>query len=271
MGSLTMPKSDITNSPPGWYERPLTSKVDDVRAFAEADRKRVADAIRRTAPGLTRIDINAQMKRRGETDLEWRQRLDNIIAGRPFGEPLIPEEAERKGYFVDCFVTHVETNTKAATKRNNLITALDRMFEDGQLTAEQYQAAGEIQLMCETIQRQVGIRGASLKARVDNEGANRDALIESLGRVRLEVLYSRWRDQLPVPKQMYLDIIVTGHPLKGTSRSHGQPWRKVRKRMIDALDRWNALRERVWSSIERQEVESIYWRLGCGTLVGSKE
>jgi hypothetical protein len=274
MGSLmAIEKQDLVDGIAAFLDfvPEAQAKLDAANARIAADRERVEAAIRRTRPATARVDVNAQMKRRGETHEEWRARLDNLLAGRPFGESLLPAEAERHGDYVERFVTHVETNTKAQTKRNNLVTPLDRMFEDGQLTAEQHQAVGEIQLICESIQRSAGMRGASFKARVDNEGAGRDALIESLGRVRLEVLYSKWRKQLPMPRQMYLDIIVTGHALKASSRSHNHPWRKTRKRMIDALDRWNALRERTWSNVDRDDVEVVYRKLGCGVLTRPRE
>lgn len=144
---------------------------------------------------------------------------------------------------------------------------IGRMYESGALSDEQYNAADEIATVAEMIERAVSVRGASLEARVDNSGASRDLLIESLGRVRLEMTYSAWRARLPMPRRMVLQMVLTNQPLTSTARAFKVPWRKARVMLIDALDRWSEVKDQIWKAVDEEDVETVYRRLGCGTLV----
>ena len=150
---------------------------------------------------------------------------------------------------------------------NSRQSPIDRMYESGQITIEQQNAATEISIVAEAIERDVNVRGASLEARVDNSGAGRDVLVETLGRVRLELTYSYWRQHLPMPRRMILDMVLTNRPLVATARAYGVPWRKARKWLIAALDRWIDFKERIWTRVDVEEVERAYRMLGAGILL----
>ena len=147
---------------------------------------------------------------------------------------------------------------------------IDRMYEIGRITIEQQAAANEIAMVVEMIERDVGVSGASLEARVDNSGGARDVLIESMGRVRLEACYSKWRDQLPMPKRLVLDMVLSNRPLVATARVYGIPYRKARKWLIGSLDRWIDFKERVWKDVDVDEINRIYQRLGHGVPLPSR-
>lgn len=207
-------------------------------------------------------DADPQARLHNETMAQWRMRIaiDRQMARAP-GEPLIPAEAEANGAYDDGFVVHVETNTKAWTKRNRTSSAITVMHQRGQLTPEQFSAAQEIAFVAEAIARNVGVTCASMEARVDHAGSGRDALVERLSAVRREQTYNRWRQTLPMPRRLVLDMLLSPRAMVASARIHNVPWRKARACMIDALDRWNAIGELVRREIGERDVDAAHARI----------
>lgn len=203
----------------------------------------------------------------GETHREWQDRLDvaNLVRRHP-GEPLMPVEVEAQGDYTDSVVTHVESNTRVATRRNRQQSALALMHERGAISVAQYDAAGQIARIAESIERAVSLRGSRLEARVDCGGSARDMLTERLSHVRLEMTYNRWRDRLPMPRRMVIDMVIGDRDLVGTARVHHVPWRQARCRLIAALDLWLELRDLVWREIDGDDLAQSYRRLGEGRI-----
>ena len=203
----------------------------------------------------------------GETHREWQDRVDtaDMVRRRP-GEPLMPVEAEAHGDYADTLVTHVETNTRARTKRNRQQSALALMHERGTISPAQFEAAGQIARMAESIERAVSLRGARLEPRVDCGGSARDMLAERLSHVRMEMTYDRWRERLPMPRRMVIDMVIGDRELVATARAHNVPWREARRRLIAALEMWLELREAVWREINGDDAGRAYRRLGEGRL-----
>lgn len=141
-------------------------------------------------------------------------------------------------------------------------SGIDRMAEIGQISTEQHAAAMDICFVAERIESAVSVRSGNIEARVDCQGAGRDQLIESLGIIRLEMVYSAWRDRLPMPKRMVIDMVTNTQSLVRTARSYGVPWRRARKQLIDALDRWINIREMIWNTIDENDVRPIHFKLG---------
>lgn len=203
----------------------------------------------------------------GETHREWRDRLDAAALVRRYpGEPLLPAEAEAHGVYEDRVVTHVETNTRAQTKRNRQQSALATMHERGAISPGQFEAAGQIARIAESIERAVSLRGSRLEPRVDFGGSARDLLTERLSHVRLEMTYNRWRERLPMPRRMVIDMVIGDRDLVGTARVHNVPWREARRRLIASLDLWLELRDAVWREVDGDGVARVYRRLGEGRL-----
>ncbi len=144
----------------------------------------------------------------------------------------------------------------------NRQSGIDRLHESGQISNEQHGAAMDICYIAESIERAVSIRSGNIEARVDCQAGDRDQLIESLTRIRLEMTYSNWRDRLPMPRRMVIDMVTNTQSLVNTARSYGVPWRKARGRLIDALDRWIDIREMIWRTIDEQNVMPIHFKLG---------
>jgi len=197
---------------------------------------------------------------------QWRARLAiGRQMARTAGEPLIPIEAERHGQYAEDYITHVETNTKAWTKRNRTSSALAIMHERGAITPAQFFAAAQIAMTAEAIERAVSVKGASLEARVDQSGSARDHSIERLGMVRREQTYTRWRLTLPTPKRLVIDMVLSPHSLVATARVYRVPWRKARIMLVDALDRWIDIERRVADQLDQDDLDRANLRLEIAT------
>ena len=198
----------------------------------------------------------------GETYREWqdRQTTAELIRRRP-GEPLIAPETAAHGDYADALVTHIETNTRAQTKRNRQQSALATMHERGAISPAQYEAARQIARIAESIERAVSMRGARLEPRVDFGGSGRDMLVERLSQVRLEMTYARWRERLPMPRRMVIDMVIGDRDLVATARVHNVPWREARRRLIAGLDMWLELRDQVWREIDADDTARAQRRL----------
>lgn len=212
--------------------------------------------------GVEEGDVRA--KRRGETDLQWRLRISQYDLDTQAADgPLVTPEAETHGDYRLQFVMHIETYTLAYTSRNHEFTPFDDLLDRGTITKEQYEAAMQIQMVSERIGRSVSVRGASLEARVDNSGGNSSMfLAERLIDVQLEMAFTRWRQRLPVPRSMILDMVLMSGPLFRKARSYGIGWPKARKRLKNALDNWITERDRVAKEVDDQDLTAAYHRLG---------
>lgn len=216
---------------------------------------------------MIEIDERERTKQRGETDLDWRQRIAKLEQDRrASGAPIVTPEAEQHGDYRDEFVMHVETQTLARTKRNRVASPFLALYERGTIDKDQYGAALEIAAAAEMITCSVSIRSARLAARVDNSGAADDALVEKLATVRLEVAYTLWRSRLPMPRAMFVDMIVHPGSLKAIARRHGMGWPRAKRLLIRALDRWNDIRERVARNIDQEDLDAAHKRLSAPVL-----
>lgn len=201
-------------------------------------------------------------KRRDETEWQFRSRLARLRQeARDRAEPIVPIEAESHGEYVSEDVMHVETGTRAPTKRRKSISSLVRMHQTGKLDNAQFEAAMRIARIAERIEGQVGVRCASLEGRVDCSSGNRDVLLERLGQVRDEIAYTRWRRQLPLPRRMILDMILVDRPLATTARIHGKRWERARETFIRALDLFTELRSRVSKDVDERDLFAAHARL----------
>ena len=157
-----------------------------------------------------------------------------------------------------------ETHERASKVRQSPI---HRMHALGKITNDQLLAAQEIAGVVEMIERGVSVKSASLEARVDCSNSARDGLIESLGRIRLEVTYRAWRQAIPMPRRMIIDILTSTASYVRIAAKHGLAWRTARRRLVTALDMWLDYRELVRDTIDERDVAARYARLGEGVLL----
>jgi hypothetical protein len=211
-------------------------------------------------------NIDERARKQGETNAAWRERIEQYdLTNQVIDGPLVTPEAERHGDYRTQFVMHVETYTLAYTRKNHEFSPFDALLDRGTITKEQYEAAMQIQMVAERVGRAASVRSASLEARVDNSRGG-DLLVERLVNVQFEVAYSRWRQFLPVPKSMILDMILMSGPLKAKARSYGMGWPRARKRLKNALDSWIQHRDHAVSKIDEDDVKSVHYRLGGGII-----
>ena len=85
----------------------------------------------------------------------------------------------------------------------------------------------------------MALKVASFEARVDSSRQCGGLVVESVRRVRLHLAYGYWREDLPHPRQMVLDMIV-GDPIGYTvaAKRYGVHNRKAKRFLLDAINAW---------------------------------
>ncbi len=213
------------------------------------------------------VDDRLLDKRPGETWLEYQIRLAEIEVGiRDRGAPIVPPEAEQHAEYSYELVNNLEQGTQAYTKRNMTSSPFQDLYNRGTITLEQFDAFLQISMAAETIQKGVSIRTGNLEPFVDSFGSAHDPLIESLRYVRLCVAYTRWRNNLPMPRKMIVEMITDRGPLFVKARKFRMSWPRARKLLIRSLDNWIDFMERVTEEIDERDVEAVYKRLGEGKI-----
>lgn len=209
--------------------------------------------------------MNALGKRPQESHWQWRSRLIALAQQeRDRDVPLITPELERRGWYADEFVMHVESGTKAQTKRRRLQSSLATLRDNNQLTNDQLCAAQQIAAVVESIRRNVSVRSSSIEARVDCAGSAHDALIEHVRQVQLERTFRLWHTRLwHLARPMLAEMIVADHQLKETARRHGFGWPRALRLLGEALDRWNDIMQRVTKEIDDRDVQAAHRRLAA--------
>lgn len=115
--------------------------------------------------------------------------------------------------------------------------ALARLYMNGHLSIDQLAWAQEIRVVAERIGRDVAIGSLSLETRVDNGFSGHRLAEESLGRVRAEVAYTRWRAALRKPAPV-LAMIVEDRACRAVARLFRMRDAAARALLLDALDAW---------------------------------
>jgi|GEM_PF-1558268 len=220
-----------------------TERLDAVRASAA--RRLAALPTRSDRPDATER-LTAALRRREESE----QRREEMIARWQHKNDGTPE-------------THEKINALPDRRRQSPLLRMERL---GKISADERAAAEEIAGVIERIGRSGAIRSVSLETRVDYAGSARDQLVESLARVRLEVAYGAWREAIPEPRAMVLDMITTNQSFVDQARKHGLQWRTARRRLITALRLWPEMIGKARRDVEREDVEALYARLGTGEL-----
>lgn len=171
-------------------------------------------------------------------------------------------EQHRHAIYEHKEILHAETFTRAMVHRIRQQSSLLKMYEDGNLTAEQFYAAQQIAHVAEMIQRNASVRCASLEARVDHSGSARDILIERLGMVRAEAAYTRWRTRIAVPRRMIVDMVMDDRSLYATARTYRIGWPRAKRLLRNALDMWIEIMDRVVKEIDEDRLDHAH-RTAC--------
>lgn len=130
-----------------------------------------------------------------------------------------------------------------------------RMLDAGQITPEIFAAAQSIAYVHERITRAGGLKSGSLQARVDQCRSNDSLIIERLSDVHDEIAYSAWRKGLPMPRAMFLDMVLSSRPLSTTAKNYRMGWRRARKLLIMQLEKYLEIREKIGRAIKPEDLE----------------
>jgi hypothetical protein len=163
--------------------------------------------------------------------------------------------------------THEHFNSIPSRRRD---WPLARMARLGKITADELAAAHEIASIVEIFHRSGAVGCASMEARVDYAGSAKDALIETLGRIRMELAYRGWREAIPEPKSMILDMIMLNVPYVVLAKQHRLHWRTARKRLMTALRLWPTFKILAKHEVAEADVFEVYQRIGEGVLMAPK-
>lgn len=204
---------------------------------------------------------SSKAKMPGETHLQWVARVTQIEhAEATRTEPLVTPEAQQHATYELATVTDPDGAT-ARTLRNRQMSAITLMHERGQITEEQLHAAQQIADVAERIERSVSTRAHSLDPRVDQSGSARDPGIESLSRVRMERTYSAWRDRLPTPKRLVLDMVMADRAFTRIAQRYNVAPSRAKRLLINALDNWIEIRAKVYRAVDQEDVDAAEKRV----------
>lgn len=128
-----------------------------------------------------------------------------------------------------------ETYVKAAATRQG---ALARLYKKGSIDGHQLASAEQIAVIAERLGAGVSLRTMSMETRVDRTPMFDTRIRESLGAVRAEMAYTRWRGALGVFCAPALEMIVEDRGVTIVAKRYGIHVRRARALLIDALDMW---------------------------------
>lgn len=130
-----------------------------------------------------------------------------------------------------------------------------RMVEAGQIAPEIFAAAQSIAYVHERITRAGGLKSGTLQARVDQCKSSGELIIERLSDVHDEMAYSAWRNGLPMPRRMFLDMVLSDRPLSTTAKNYRMGWRRARKLLILQLEKYLEIREKIGRAIKPEDLQ----------------
>lgn len=135
--------------------------------------------------------------------------------------------------------------------------ALAQLHKNGTINGEQLEWAAQIANVHRSIESDVAVKVASLEARIDQSG--RPPVIgERIHRVRMHRAYGFWRDMLPAPKSLVLDMIVgdtIGYTVAATRyRVHK---RKAKRLLLEAIQRWPLSVAHAFSVVDQPTVDAM--------------
>jgi hypothetical protein len=138
--------------------------------------------------------------------------------------------------------------------------SLARMFGNGHLSIDQLAWAEEIRTVYDRIGRDVAIGTISFETRVDNGFAGHRMAEESLGRVRAEVAYTRWRRQLRKPAPV-LAMIIDDRSCRAVAAEFRMRDATARGLLTGALDAWPDCYGWARDSVDEDDLVAVQRRL----------
>ena len=218
-------------------------------ARMDAARKRERQRIDHLVLGLPRpIERVTEGKRKGRSKPKLIERPVRL-------EPGIEEAVQvREAWNHKAYGTPETWDRSTRTHDGSLV----QLHRNGTIDKDQLEWAAQIANVYRSLESDVGVKVASLEARVDQSRRTGGMAAESIYRVRMHLAYGYWRDMLPMPKQMVLDMIV-GDTIGYSVAAHRYRVhkRKAKRFLLDALNRWPMCVAHAFSMVDRQTVDAL--------------
>ena len=198
--------------------RSLKEAIADARRQTRAERNAAVAAhraARNVPPPKAGWDKRKPPKKpQGKAALAVDQRIDQQKDARARACPATAAEEARLAAArakIERDWDHKRHGTAPTLEhaQRNQTGPLRRLWLSGGIDADQLAAAVDIAEIAEAIQADVSVRTASLETRIDS-GRCGDAGFESLGRVRREMAYTKWRGERGREAALVLEMIVGG-------------------------------------------------------------
>lgn len=185
----------------------------------------------------------------GVSKLEWKVQKAALRARGAALEPGIEEAVALRESWSHKQGTP-ETLEHAETVRTRQ-GSIARLYASGAIDAEQLGGAAEIAGVYELIGNDVTVRTADYGCRVDTF-RHGDGFYEALGRVRMEMAYSRWRATVGRygPIAAILDMIVGDVGVTIVARRHRMHHRRAKQLLVDALDHWQTMKRAARDAVD---------------------
>nr|WP_302054066.1 hypothetical protein [Sphingomonas tagetis] len=188
----------------------------------------------------------------GMTKATWKIERKRLLAEGAKLEPGIEEAVQLREKW-----SHKAVGTPETWEQDGKHTdALIQMEKNGTITKEQVEHAAQIANVHRSIESDVAVKVASLEARVDSSRRG-GAVAERIHRVRMHHAYTIWRQTLPLPRELTLDMIVGEEGYTVVARRYRVHNRKARRLLIVALDRWPLCVASAFSAIDQETVDAM--------------
>ncbi|UZW54044.1 hypothetical protein NUH86_10905 [Sphingobium sp. JS3065] len=223
--------------------------------------------------------LNARLARMDAARKRERQRIDHLVLGLPRPiervtegkrkgrskpklierpvrlEPGIEEAVQvRESWNHKAYGTPETWDRSTRTHDGSLV----QLHRNGTIDKDQLEWAAQIANVYRSLEADVAVKVASLEARVDQSRRTGGMAAESVYRVRMHLAYGYWRDMLPLPRQMVLDMIV-GDTIGYSVAAHRYRVhkRKAKRFLLDALNRWPMCVAHAFSMVDRHTVDAL--------------
>lgn len=258
-------------------------EIFDGTTFAEAKARMIAaaraDLARRHAENPQSVAaFNQRMARLAAARKREQQRVDHLVLGKPRPvervtegkrkgrrkpktierparlEPGIEEAVRLREDWDHKAVGTPETHERAGRTHSG---ALAQLHRNGTITNDQLEFAAQIANVYRSLEADVAVKVASLEARVDQSRRGHTPA-ESIYRVRMHLAYGYWRDLIPAPKALVLDMIV-GDAIGYTiaARIYRVHNRRAKRLLLEALDRWPRCVAHAFSMVDGATAEAM--------------
>ncbi|WP_232307438.1 hypothetical protein [Sphingobium chungbukense] len=246
-------------------------------AMIAAARQALIDDAAREPARVTAL--NARLARIDAARKRERQRIDHLVLGLPRPIERVTE-GKRKGRSKPKLIErpmrlepgieeamqvreawgHKVNGTPETWERSTRTHdgSLVQLHRNGTIDKNQLEWAAQIANVYRSLEADVAVKVASLEARVDQSKHHGGQAAESVYRVRMHLAYGYWRDMLPMPKQMVLDMIV-GDTIGYSVAAHRYRVhkRKAKRFLLDALNRWPMCVAHAFSMVDRRTVDAL--------------